>query len=106
MKNILKNLRWLFTGIKDFLPFLPIFFWSALKKISSSTVDYWKGSQQIVEELSDSYNAQAMQKMTSEYSRHVFWACYVLASFLYLLGWIAMSWLTVEAVRLLISVIF
>jgi uncharacterized membrane protein len=77
--------------------------------MSKSTINYWKNSQLIVDELAESYKNKAMKdmrKMTSEYSVYIFWLCYSLASFLYLVSWLAMAWLTVEAFRLLVSAIF
>ena len=106
MKKVLSSLRWLFTGIRSFLPFVPRFVWLACQKMGKSTITYWKNSQSVVDELADSYKDQAMQKMTTEYSVGVFWACYGIASLLYLLGWSAMAWLTVEAFQLLVSAIF
>jgi hypothetical protein len=106
MKTILSNLRWFFTGVRLFLPLVPQFVWFALQKMSKSTIEYWKNSQSIVDELADCYKDEAMQKMTTEYSVYVFWTCYSLASFVYLLGWLAMSWLTIEAFQLLLTAIF
>lgn len=106
MKKVLSNLRWLFTGIRLFLPFVPMFIWLAFQKMGKSTIDYWKNSQSVVDELADLYKDEAMQKMTTEYSVGVFWTCYGIASLLYLLGWLAMAWLTVEAFQFLVSAIF
>jgi hypothetical protein len=106
MQNFLSRIRWFFTGLRLFLPFVPRFIWIAIHKMKDSTVNYWKNSQLVVNEMTDSYTDDAMQKLATEYDTFVFWACYILASFLYLLGWLAMSWLTVEAFRLLASWIF
>ncbi|SRR5258706_4030994 len=106
MKEILSRLRWFFSGVGAFLPLVPRFVWLAFQKIGQSTIDYWKNSQLIVNELADCYKDEAMQKMTTEYSVHVFWTCYSLASFLYLLGWLLMAWLSVEAFQVLVSAIF
>ena len=106
MRKILSRTRWFFTGVRLFLPFVPRLIWNAFWKVRDSTVSYWKNSQLIVDDISNSSTDDAMQKFTSEYDAFVFWACYIFASFLYLLGWLAMSWLTVEAFRLLTSWIF
>ena len=106
MKKVLSSLRWFFTGARSFFPFLPKFVWLAIQKIGKSIIDYWKNSQTVVDELAEVYKDEAMQRMMTEYSVGVFWACYGLASLLYLLGWLAMSWLTVEALERLLSVIF
>ena len=106
MKALLSNLRRFFFGVRLFLPLVPKFLWLAFQKVSKSTIEYWKNSQSVVNELADSYLDQAMQKMTTEYSVGVFWTCYGIASLLYLLGWLAMAWLTVQAFQLVVSVIF
>src|SRR5688572_20357289 len=106
MQKILSRVRWFFIGLRLFLPFVPRLIWTAICKVKVSTVDYWKNSQLVVDDISNSSEDHAMQKMPSEYDSFVFWACYILSSFLYLLGWLAMSWLTVEAFRLLTSWIF
>ena len=106
MQKILDYLRWFFTGLRLLLPFVPRFVWIAFHKMKDATVNYWKNSQVVVNEMTDDYTDDAMQKLTTEYDTFVFWACYGLASTLYLLGWLAMAWLTVEAVRMLITLIF
>jgi len=106
MRAILSRLRWFFTGVRLFLPFVPRLIWTAICRVKDSTVEYWKNSQSVVDDISNSSEDDAMQKLTSEYDTFVFWASYSLASFLYLLCWLAMSWLTVEAFRLLTSWIF
>jgi hypothetical protein len=106
MKAFLSKLRQFFSGVRLFLPLVPQFVWLAVQEVGKSTIDYWKNSQQVVNKLSDSYLDQAMQKMMTEYSVGVFWTCYGIASVLYLLGWLAMAWLTVEAFQLAASAIF
>ena len=106
MHKILAYLRWFFTGLRLFLFLAPRFVWIAFLKMKDSTVAYWKNSQLVVNQMTDDYTDEAMQKLTTEYDTFVFWACYGLASTLYLLGWLAMAWLTVEAFRMLISLIF
>jgi beta-lactamase regulating signal transducer with metallopeptidase domain len=106
MQKILAYLRWFFMGLRLFLPFVPRFVWMAFLKMKDSTVTYWKNSQSVVNQMTDSYTDEAMQTLTTEYDTFVFWACYSLASTLYLLGWLAMAWLTVEAFRLLTSWMF
>ena len=87
---------------------MPQFVWIAFKEMISSTIEYWKNSQTVVETISDAYMVQATKKKgrTTDYAPYMFWICYSIASFLYLLGWLAMAWLTIEIFRLLISVIF
>src|SRR5689334_15678971 len=97
MKNILSALRQFFFGVRLFLPLVPRFTWLALHDVGEATINYWKNSQEVVSRLSDTYLDHAMKKMTSEYSVGVYRACYGIASLLYLLIWLAMAWLTVEA---------
>ena len=107
MKKIHSWTKWLFTGLRLFLPLIPRFVWIAVQEMAKSTRDYWKGSQSIVEEIADEYKKKATdEKIPSEYDVHIYWVCYSIASFLYLLGWLAMAWLTVESFRLLTSLIF
>ena len=106
MKGILSKLRQFFSGVRLFLPLVPQFVWLAFQEVGKSTINYWKNSQKVVNELSDLYLDQAMQKMTTEYSVGVFRTCYCIASLLYLLIWLAMAWLTVEAFQLVASAIF
>jgi len=75
--------------------------------MAKSTRDYWKGSQSIVVDIADEYKKETTNIIIpSEYDVSIYWVCYTIASFLYLLGWLAMAWLTIEVFRLLISVIF
>ncbi len=107
MKPVLSSLRQLFSGVRLFIPLVPQFLWLAFREVGKSTIDYWKNSQLVVNKLSDSYLDQAMQKIkTTEYSVGVFRTCYGIASLLYLLIWLAMAWLTVEAFQLVVSAIF
>jgi hypothetical protein len=106
MKSILSKLRQFFSGVRLFLPLVPQFVWLALQEVGKSTIDYWKHSQSVVNELSDLYLDRAMQKMTTEYSVGVFWTCYSIASLLYLLIWLVMAWLSVESFRFVASAIF
>ena len=106
MNDILSKLRQVFFGIRLFMPLVPRFVWLAIQTVGKSAIDYWKNSQTVVNELSDLYLDQAMQKMTTEYSVGVFWACYGIASLLYLLCWLVMAWLTVEAFQLVASALF
>jgi hypothetical protein len=108
MKNLLSKVRRFFTGLRLFLPLLPRFVLIAFGEITTSTINYWKSSQSVVNKISDNYMIQAtdMPGRTTDYAEYVYWVCYSIASFLYLLGWLAMSWLTVEALRLLMSAIF
>ena len=106
MKNILTALRQFFFGVRIFLPLIPQFIWWALHDVGEATINYWKNSQEVVNKLSDTYLDHAMQKMTSEYSVGVYRTCYGIASLLYLLIWLAMAWLTVEAFQWLMSMIF
>lgn len=106
MKAFLSKFRQFFFGVRLFLPLVPQFVWLAFQKVGKSTIDYWKNSQSVVNELSDLYLDEAMQKMTTEYSVGVFWTCYGIASLLYLLIWLAMAWLTIEAFQFVASTIF
>ena len=107
-----------FTGVRLVLPCAPAFVWIALQRIYKSTVDYWKNSQSIVDNIADEYMRNVMEadeqmhavmqggETMGEYDSSLYWVCYSIASFLYLLGWLAMSWLTVEAFLMLTSLIF
>ena len=108
MKNFLLKVRWIFTGLKLFIPLMPRFVWIAICEIKASTVVYWENSQLVVNKISDNYMNLATDEpgRTTDYAQYVYWVCYSIASFLYLLCWLAMSWLTVEAIRLLVSAIF
>lgn len=104
-----------FTGVRLVLPLVPAFVWIALQQTFESTVDYWKNSQSIVDKIADKYMRDVMERdeqmytvmqggeTIGEYDSSLYRICYSIASFLYLLGWLAMSWLTVEAFRLLTS---
>jgi len=107
MQKIHSWTKWLFTGLRLFLPLAPRFVWIAIRETAKSTRDYWKGSQSVVKEIADEYKKETTnEKIVSEYDVTIYWICYSIASFLSLLGWLAMAWLTVEAFRLLISAIF
>ena len=107
MQKIRLWTKWLFTGLRLFLPLVPKFVWIAVQKMVKSTIDYWKISQSIVEDIADKYKKETTNnKIPSEYDVSIYWVCYSIASFLYLLSWLAMAWLTVEAFRLLTLVIF
>ena len=107
-----------FTGVRLILPRVPAFVWIALQRMYKSTVDYWKNSQSIVDNIADEYMHNVMEadeqlhavmqggETIGEYDKSLYLVCYSIASFLYLLGWLAISWLTVEAVLLLISLVF
>lgn len=106
MQKILSEVRRFFIRLRLVLPLLPQFVWIAFRKVAQSTVDYWKESQLVVEEVTDSYTDKAMQRLTTEYDVYLYWMCYSLSSFLYLVGWLVQAWLIVEAFRLLTSWIF
>ena len=106
MQALLSYLRRFFSGVRLFLPLVPRFLWLAGQKVGIATLDYWKNSQTVVDELADVYLDQTMQKMTTEYSVGVYWTCYGIASLLYLLIWLAMAWLSIEAFQLVVSAIF
>jgi hypothetical protein len=106
MERLRSWASWFFTGVRVFLPLVPVFIWDALRKMIESTKDYWMNSQTVVDKLADEYMSKLPHELTSDYDPYPFWICYSIASFLYLLGWLAMSWLTVEAFLLLTSLIF
>ena len=106
MKRLQSWARWLFTGLRLFLPLIPSLLWIALQEMTNSTVKYWKDSQLVVDGIANDYMDKAPQEVMTEYDPYGYWICYSIASFLYLLGWLAMAWLTVEAFRMLISLIF
>lgn len=106
MKKFLSFLRWFFTGLRRLLPFIPRFLGIAIGKMAVSTYEYWKGSQSVVDSIANDFMFAATDEETDllEYDSYVYWACYSIASFLYLLGWLFQAWLTMEAFRLLVSV--
>ena len=106
MQQIRSKASWFFSGVRLFLPLVPAFVMMALRHMRDSTVNYWKDSQSIVDGMAEEYMSKAPTQLTSDYDPYPYWACYSIASFLYLLGWLAMAWITVEAFRLLISLIF
>jgi hypothetical protein len=106
MERLRSWTSWFFTGMRVFLPLVPAFVWIALQRMFHSTVDYWKNSQSIVDDITNDYVSRVPLELTSDYDPYPFWVCYSIASFLYLLGWLVMSWLTVEAFLLLTSLIF
>ena len=107
-----------FTGVRLILPRVPAFVRIAIQQMYKSTVDYWKNSQSIVDNIADEYMRDVMEadekmhaimqggETIGEYDKSLYLVCYSIASFLYLLGWLAISWLTVEAFLLLTSLIF
>lgn len=107
MYEILKILRKAFTGIGLYLPFIPRFVGKAFGKMAEATYKYWKGSQDLVGEISDDFMKEATNEepRLHEYDTYVYWACYCLASFLYLVGWLFQAWLTVDMFRQLMSVL-
>ena len=106
MERVRSGASWFFYGVRVFIPLLPAFVWIALKRMYNSTVEYWKNSQSIVDEMAIDYMGKFPPELTSDYDPYPFWICYSIASFLYLLGWLAMAWLTVEAFLLLTSLFF
>ena len=106
MEQIRSRVSWFFTGVRLFLPLIPSFVGIALREMKDSTVEYWKNSQRVVDRIADEYISKVPPALTSDYDPYPYWICYSLASFLYLLGWLAMAWLTVEAFRLITSPLF
>lgn len=101
MEQIASRAKWFFSGLRVFLPLVPMFVRIAFGELYQSTVDYWKTSQTVVDKITEAYVSRAPLELTSDYDPQPYWVCYTIASFLYLVGWLAMSWLTVEAYRLL-----
>ena len=72
-----------------------------------SIVDYWKESQSAVHEITNHYTDEAIHHgITTEYDSYIFWICFSIASFLYLVGWYVNAWLLVEGLRWLVSALF
>ena len=105
MEKILSGVRRFFTGLKLILPLVPRFGWFALRRVTKSTVDYWKASQLTVNEIADYFTDEATEKIVSEYDTSIYRVCYAIASFLYLLGWLAQAWLTIKIFQLLVQAI-
>lgn len=106
MQKILEKVRWFFIGIRHIFLLMPNFVWIALKSLSNSIVIYWKNSQLDVDKISDQYTEKAMNKLTNDYDSFVYWVCYAVASFLYLVEWLIQAWIIIEGFRLLMSAIF
>jgi hypothetical protein len=118
MVNTRSRVSWFFTGVRLFLPLLPKFIWIALCKATESFIRHWRVSQRVVNRIAKEYMCDAVEadkhmhevigggETISEYDAALYWVCYSIASFFYLLVWLAMSWATVEAFRLLVSAIF
>jgi hypothetical protein len=118
MERLRSWASWLFTGVRLILPLVPVFIWIAIQRLFKSTIDFWKNSQSIVDNIADKYMHDVMEadeqmhavmqggETIGEYDNSLYWVCYSIASFLYLLGWLAMSWLTVETLLLLTSLVF
>ena len=106
MDRLRDKVVWFFYGVRVFLPLLPVFMWMVLHELYQSTITYWRDSQSIVEGITSRYISQLPLEMTSDYDPAPYWVCYILASFLYLVGWITMSWITVRAFQLLVSWVF
>ena len=118
MEQIRSRASWFFNGVRLCLPVLPEFVLTAFRTLIESTVEYWKNSQSIVDGIADKYMHEVMEadenmhevmqggETIGEYDNALYWVCYSIASFLYLVGWLTMSWLTVEAFRLLTSWMF
>jgi len=106
MDKIKLAARWFFTGLRLFLPLVPPFLWLAIQEMYNSTVDYWKKSQSVVEGMADKYMCLATQKEVTEYDTYIYYVCYSIASFLYLLGWLATAWLSIQVFLIIVSAIF
>ncbi len=106
MQKVLSKVRWFFTGLRLILPLVPHFVWFAFRRMIQSLIDYWKDSQSVVQEIADHYTDETIEKVQSEYDTHVFWVCFSIASFLYLVGWLFQAWIIVEAFRFLVARIF
>ena len=106
MEKIKLAARWFFTGLRLFLPLLPAYLWHAIRKMYHSTVEYWTNSQSVVDDMADEYMRLATQKEVTEYDTYIYYVCYSIASFLYLLGWLATAWLSLLVFLLIVSAIF
>jgi len=107
MEKIRLRARRFFTGLRRLLPHIPGFVWIAITHTTKSTRTYWKRSQRLVERIADEYMREAMaEEKTTEYNFSLYQTCYAIAAFMYLLGWLMQAWLTVEAFRLVASLIF
>lgn len=96
-----------FTGVRLILPMIPEFAWIAAKSTWDSISKFWKHSQEEVESITETYwmRVTDAKEESSEYEESMYRICYSIASFFYLVCWIAQAWLTVEAFRWLLSVI-
>jgi len=105
MKIFLSGVRRFFTGVRLILPLIPRFGWFALQRVTESTIDYWKASQLTVNDIADYFTDKATKTIVSEYDSAIYWVCYAIASFLYLLGWLVQAWLTVKIFQMLVLAI-
>jgi hypothetical protein len=107
MEKIRLQARRFFSGVRFLLPHVPGFIWIAIESAIKSTTRYWKRSQSVVEGIADQYmHDELEEEKTTEYNLALYKTCYAIASLLYLLSWLAQSWVTVEVFRLLLSAIF
>ena len=105
MEQIASRAKWFFSGVRLIVPLVPSFVRIAFSQLYKSTVDYWEGSQRVVDEITEEYVTHTPLELTSDYDPYPYWLCYSVAALLYLVGWLAMSWLSVEAYRLLIGLV-
>jgi len=105
MENFLSGVRRFFTGLRKILPLTPRLAWYALRRLSESTIDYWKASQLTVNDIADHFTDEAVETIESEYDSAIYWVCYAIASFLYLLGWLVQAWITVKIFQMLVLAI-
>ena len=100
MEKIRLAARRFFTGVRRLVPLIPAFLEIAIAISLKSVRAYWRRSQKVVERISNDYMREAMEdEKTTEYNYSLYQICYAIAAFLYLLIWLAQSWLTVEACR-------
>ncbi len=106
MESIRSRARRFFSGLRLILLLAPDFVWIAISRMAKSTVNYWTESQQAVNDISAEYKSAVTHGRPKDFGPNLYRVCYALASFVYLLGWLVQAWITVEAVRFLISLIF
>jgi hypothetical protein len=107
MQEVLSKIRWFFTGLRLAVRRTPRFLWLAFSVMVSSMVDYWKDSQEVVHRIAYDYvDEVTSNEVTTDYDSYVFWVCFSVASFFYLVAWYINAWLTVQAIRILLQGIF
>ena len=104
---MLSKLRWFFLGLRFFVPHMPRFIWIAFRRMVQSVIVYWRSSLEDVEVMAGDYMEVIVRTMAvTQYDSFLFWACFSMASLIYLVGWFIQAWLVVHLFRFLAAALF